>query len=72
VIVYTAVRIHVMFILNIPNLQRVKLDYFMFHFVLCYDKHNMNLAVLMAQWQNSVHVVVECPLTYSVQVIPNL
>ena len=24
-----------MFMLNIPNLQRVKLDYFMFHFMLC-------------------------------------
>ena len=26
--------IAVMFVLNIPNLQRVKLDYFMFHFML--------------------------------------
>ena len=34
-----------MFMLNITNLQRVKLDYFMFHFI--YDKHNMNLAVLI-------------------------
>ena len=60
-IVYIAVRIHVMFdymnhnmnpmllfmfILNIPNLQRLKLDYFMFHVMFC-DKHNMNLAVLI-------------------------
>ena len=36
-IVYIAVRIHVyvIFILNIPNLQRLKLDFFMFHFMLC-------------------------------------
>ena len=34
-IVYIAVRIHVMFILNIPNLQRLKVDSFMFHFMLC-------------------------------------
>ena len=33
-IVYIAVRIHVMFMLNLPNLQRVKIDYFMFHFML--------------------------------------
>ena len=45
-IVYIAVRIHVMnlswknptlwfmFMLNVPNLQRVKLEYFMFHFMI--------------------------------------
>ena len=38
-----------MFIPNIPNFQRLKVNFFMFHFISCYvyDKHNMNLAVLI-------------------------
>ena len=35
-----------MFMLNIPNLQRVKLDFSCFISCYVYDKHNMNLAVL--------------------------